>query len=160
MAGYAEVQNVAIAASHGRSCAKGSPARAPRGGMVTSLQKNPNVALLYRDSNTRSTLSIQGVAHVDEDLIVFRFWCIGRPDAGVLGGADAIEPFQVNVVLHGDYLLTVHRRRFDLPGEVTEGRIPPGRSERYVAFMAHFLRVGNRAHVRVHGRGIVVPLVA
>jgi general stress protein 26 len=41
--------------------------RNKEGGMVTSLQKNPNVALLYRDSNTRSTLSIQGVAHVEED---------------------------------------------------------------------------------------------
>jgi hypothetical protein len=41
--------------------------RNKEGGMVTALQKNPNVALLYRDSNTRSTLSIQGVARVDED---------------------------------------------------------------------------------------------
>jgi hypothetical protein len=30
----------------------------------------------------------------------------------------------------------------------------------YVATMAHFLRVGNRAHVRVQGRGLIVPLVA
>jgi hypothetical protein len=30
----------------------------------------------------------------------------------------------------------------------------------YVAAMAHFLRVGNRAHVRVHGRGLIGPLVA
>ena len=29
----------------------------------------------------------------------------------------------------------------------------------YVAVMAHFLRVGNRAHVRVHGRGLIGPLV-
>ena len=30
----------------------------------------------------------------------------------------------------------------------------------YVAAMAHFLRVGNRAHVRVHGRGLIGPLIA
>jgi len=30
----------------------------------------------------------------------------------------------------------------------------------YLAAMAHFLRFGNRAHVRVHGRGLISPLVA
>ena len=30
----------------------------------------------------------------------------------------------------------------------------------YVTAIAHFLRVGNRAHVRVHGRGLIGPLVA
>ena len=49
--------------------------RNKEGGMVTALQKNPNVALLYRDSNTRSTLSIQGVAHVEQDKeICERVW--------------------------------------------------------------------------------------
>jgi magnesium transporter len=74
--------------------------------------------------------------HVDGDLIVFRYWCIGRPDADLPGGIDAIEPFQVNVLLHGDYLVTVHRQPYDVPGEVTEGRIPPGRSERYAVYLA------------------------
>src|SRR5262249_48373392 len=41
--------------------------RNKEGGFVNSLKKNPNVGLLYRDSNTRSTLVIQGVARVDED---------------------------------------------------------------------------------------------
>ncbi len=36
-------------------------------GMSQALAKNPNVGLLYRDSNTRSTMSIQGVAHVEMD---------------------------------------------------------------------------------------------
>ena len=84
---------------------------------------------------TRATAPNRKV-HIDTDLIVFRFWCIGNPDADVLGGIDAIEPFQVNVVLHGDYLLTVHRLHYDLPGEVTQGRIPPGRSERYAVYLA------------------------
>jgi general stress protein 26 len=49
--------------------------RNKEGGMVTALKKNPNVGLLYRDSNTRSTLSISGKAHVEEDAEVCeRVW--------------------------------------------------------------------------------------
>ncbi|MGH2365348.1 MAG: pyridoxamine 5'-phosphate oxidase family protein [Chloroflexota bacterium] len=45
------------------------------GGMGKALAKNPNVALLYRDSYSRSTLSIQGVAHQEEDpAICERVW--------------------------------------------------------------------------------------
>ena len=36
----------------------------------------------------------------------------------------------------------------------------PTAAKSYVTAMAHFLRVGNRAHVRVQGRGIIGPLVA
>jgi magnesium transporter len=74
--------------------------------------------------------------HVERALIVFPFWCAAHPDAAPQGGADALEIFRVNVLLHGDFLLTVHQRRFDLPGETTEGRIPPGRSERYAVYVA------------------------
>ncbi|MDX6581043.1 MAG: magnesium transporter [Solirubrobacterales bacterium] len=74
--------------------------------------------------------------HLDDDLIVFRFWCIGRPDAGAEGGIEAIDPFQVNVALHGDFLLTVHKRPHDVPGEVVAGLIPKGRSERYAVYLA------------------------
>jgi Mg2+ and Co2+ transporter CorA len=74
--------------------------------------------------------------HVDDDLIVFRFWCIGRPDAGVQGGIDVIDPFQVNVALHGDFLLTVHEKPHDVPGEVVAGMIPKGRGERYAVYLA------------------------
>jgi hypothetical protein len=35
--------------------------------MAKALAKNPNVALLYRDSYSRSTLMVQGVAHVETD---------------------------------------------------------------------------------------------
>ena len=41
--------------------------RSTSGGMASAIAKNPNVALLYRDSNTRSTLVVQGVAHVETD---------------------------------------------------------------------------------------------
>jgi general stress protein 26 len=36
-------------------------------GMAKAIAKNPNVALLYRDSATRSTLMIQGVGHIETD---------------------------------------------------------------------------------------------
>jgi hypothetical protein len=41
--------------------------RSTSGGMARALAKNPNVALLYRDSYSRSTLMIQGVGHVETD---------------------------------------------------------------------------------------------
>jgi general stress protein 26 len=41
--------------------------RNKEGGLVNSLKVHPTIGLLYRDSNTRSTLSIQGIGHVEED---------------------------------------------------------------------------------------------
>ena len=42
-----------------------------------------------------------------------------------------------------------------------EAAVDPATGARsYVAAMAHFFRVGNRAHVRVHGRALIGPLVA
>jgi hypothetical protein len=49
--------------------------RSATGGMARAIAKNPNIALLYRDSNTRSTLTIQGVGHVETDAeICARVW--------------------------------------------------------------------------------------
>jgi general stress protein 26 len=42
-------------------------ARSKDSGLATAIAKNPNVGLLYRDSNTRSTLVVQGKAHVATD---------------------------------------------------------------------------------------------
>jgi hypothetical protein len=45
------------------------------GGLPTAIAKNPNIALLYRDSRNRSTLSVQGKAHVEMDKeICDRVW--------------------------------------------------------------------------------------
>ena len=41
--------------------------RSKTGGMANAIAKNPNIALLYRDSNTRSTLAVQGIGHVETD---------------------------------------------------------------------------------------------
>jgi hypothetical protein len=49
--------------------------RSTTGGIAKALAKNPNVALLYRDSYSRSTLMIQGVGHVETDPeICARVW--------------------------------------------------------------------------------------
>jgi magnesium transporter len=71
--------------------------------------------------------------HVGDELVVFPFWCAANPDA------DPDEDpgfFRVNVLLHGDFLLTVHGLHFDLPEAAGVRRIPPGRSERYVVYAA------------------------
>ena len=47
--------------------------RSAKGGICDAVAKNPNVTFLYRDSKTRSTLMIQGRAHVDNDPAV-RKW--------------------------------------------------------------------------------------
>ena len=42
---------------------------------------------------------------------------------------------RVNVLVHGDFLVTVHEARLDLPELVAEGGIAAGRSERYVVYV-------------------------
>lgn len=41
--------------------------RSTEGGLAKSLEKNPNMCMLYRDSKTRSTLIIKGRGHFDPD---------------------------------------------------------------------------------------------
>jgi magnesium transporter len=71
--------------------------------------------------------------HVDAELIVFPFWSSATPESR--RRADhPLELERVNVVLHGDFLLTVHQRAFDLPGAVAE--FAPGQSEQYAVYVA------------------------
>jgi predicted pyridoxine 5'-phosphate oxidase superfamily flavin-nucleotide-binding protein len=49
--------------------------RSTTGGLHTAIGNNPNISLLYRDSKTRSTLVVQGKAHVEMDKeICDRVW--------------------------------------------------------------------------------------
>ncbi len=41
--------------------------RNKEGGMAKAIAKNPNIALLYRDNATRSTLIVQGRGHIETD---------------------------------------------------------------------------------------------
>jgi magnesium transporter len=72
---------------------------------------------------------------VEEELIVFAFWCAATPTPRATEGAEALGLFRVNVCVHGDFLLTVHDRAFDLPAVIGSGGIPPGRSERYAVYV-------------------------
>lgn len=76
--------------------------------------------------------------HVEDDLIVFPFWCdAGAEAVGEEGDEDeSLHLFRVNVLLHGDFLITVHEHRLDLPDLVAGGQIPAGRTERYVIYAA------------------------
>jgi magnesium transporter len=71
--------------------------------------------------------------HVGDQVVVFPFWCAANPEAGPESDP---EIFRVNVLLHGDFLLTVHRRAFDLPTAAGVRRIPHGRTERYAVYAA------------------------
>jgi magnesium transporter len=71
--------------------------------------------------------------HVDQDLIVFPFWCSATSESERRADQPLVL-LRVNVVLHGDYLLTVHQQEFDLLGAVAE--FAPGQSEQYAVYVA------------------------
>lgn len=75
--------------------------------------------------------------HVEDDLIVFPFWCdAGASAADEEGdGNESLHLLRVDVLLHGDFLITMHERRLDLPDLVAGGQIPAGRAERYVIYV-------------------------
>ena len=66
--------------------------------------------------------------------VVFPFYCYLEDD-GEEEDEDApgLHPVPVNVLVHGDYLLTVHRERVSLPA-LLPGYNPEGRSEQYVVY--------------------------
>src|SRR5215213_3301366 len=59
---------------------------------------------------------------------------LARPDAPIADGPDAINLIEVHVLVHGDYLLTVHREPAGLQADAEEPL--PGRDERYLVFAA------------------------
>lgn len=77
--------------------------------------------------------------HADVDHVVFPFhsYLESPPAEDEDGGEDAspafLEAIEVNVVVHGDYLLTLHRERVSLPG-LLPGYSAEGRSEQYVVY--------------------------
>jgi magnesium transporter len=71
--------------------------------------------------------------HVDVESVVFPFWWVSRPEVDVREPPEALECREVNVLLHGDYLLTLHERAYDLRNLVGE-ELPGGRGERYVVY--------------------------
>jgi magnesium transporter len=71
--------------------------------------------------------------HADSEHAVFPFHCYLDPDA-VREDEDWIEAIEVNVLVHGDFILTVHRETLSLPEYLPEYS-PEGRSEQYVVYV-------------------------
>jgi magnesium transporter len=66
--------------------------------------------------------------------VVFPFYCYLEEDGEDEDEtAPGLHPVPVNVLVHGDYILTVHRERVSLP-EVLPEYNPEGRSEQYVVY--------------------------
>ena len=69
--------------------------------------------------------------HADGDHVVFPFTAFLEVES-VEGGVARLEPLDVHVLVHGDYVLTIHREG-PLP-PLLAGYTPAGRSEQYVVY--------------------------
>jgi magnesium transporter len=65
--------------------------------------------------------------------VVFPFHCYLEDDTGAGEDPPRLQAIEVNVLAHGDYLLTVHRERVSLPSLLPEYS-SEGRSEQYVVY--------------------------
>jgi magnesium transporter len=72
--------------------------------------------------------------YVDEEHVVFPFWCVGRPEAEVSESRGALDIYEVKVLVHGDYLLTIHEEARDLV-ELVGKKLPGQRSESYTVYV-------------------------
>lgn len=71
--------------------------------------------------------------HADGQHVVFPFHCYLASGNDEGGDAPRLGAIEVNVMVHGDYLLTVHRERVSLPA-LLPGYSTEGRSEQYVVY--------------------------
>jgi magnesium transporter len=65
--------------------------------------------------------------------VVFPFHCYLESEARDEEGSPRLRAIEVNVLVHGDYLLTVHRERVSLPS-LLPAYSAEGRSEQYVVY--------------------------
>lgn len=70
--------------------------------------------------------------HADGEHVIFPFVCFVEAEE-VDEDLTRLEPIEVHVLVHGDYLLTVHRERPPLP-QILAGYTAEGRSEQYVVY--------------------------
>ena len=75
--------------------------------------------------------------HADGEHVVFAFHSITHPNAPFDAGARAIRAVEVHVLVHGDYLLTVHEKPAQLQPPPEESP-PAERGEKYLVFFALF----------------------
>jgi len=69
----------------------------------------------------------------DRKQVVFPFHCYVETEAGEGEDTPGLRAIEVNVLVHGDYLLTVHRERVSLPSLLPEYSAE-GRSEQYMVY--------------------------
>ncbi|HEY7256280.1 MAG TPA: CorA family divalent cation transporter [Solirubrobacterales bacterium] len=74
--------------------------------------------------------------HADSEHVVFPFHCYLEADGDGYREDDEemLEAIEVNVLVHGDFILTVHREAVSLP-EILPSYSPEGRSEQYVVYV-------------------------
>ena len=80
--------------------------------------------------------------HADGQHVVFPFNCYLEPPPGEEDGARRLAAIDINVLVHGDYLLTVHREAVSLPGQLP-GYSADGRSEQYIVYAVLDAMVGT-----------------
>lgn len=71
--------------------------------------------------------------HADGQHVVFPFHCYLDTGRGEGEDIPRLRALDVNVLVHGDYLLTVHRERVSLP-QLLPGFSADGRSEQYIVY--------------------------
>lgn len=71
--------------------------------------------------------------HADGQHVVFPFHCYLETDRREGEATPRLGAIEVNVLVHGDYLLTVHRERVSLPA-LLPGYSSDGRSEQYIVY--------------------------
>ena len=72
--------------------------------------------------------------HVESDLIVFPFWFAANPEAEPTDPDADLQLERVAVLLHGDFVLTLHQGSFDLLAIVAPDGVRADRSERYAVY--------------------------
>jgi magnesium transporter len=80
--------------------------------------------------------------HADGQHVVFPFNCFMEASQAEGKDGAGLRPLEVHVLVHGDYLLTIHRERVSLPA-LLSGYTPEGRSEQYVVYAVLDAMVGT-----------------
>ena len=101
--------------------------------IVDAFGIEPDAAAVLSDLS--HTASPRRRLHVESDLVVFAFSCATNPEASAADATASLGLERVNVLVHGDFILTCHRGTFDLAGIATPGGIRVGRSEHYAVYV-------------------------
>jgi len=80
--------------------------------------------------------------HADGEHVVFPFHCYVETDRQEGEDVPRLGAIEVNVLVHGDYLLTLHREPLSLP-QLLPDYSPDGRSEQYVVYAVLDAIVGS-----------------